>query len=565
MMLNKRNKEGRGSLPTKRLSFRWKLFLSFAVVVLIPLLAWTLAINMETNDKLLRQVNDTTDRIFVRILSDMERTIADLAHASTFVSSDSTIGQALAAPNTSEYLRYYDVTFRLDPTTNTLLFLHPEITDITFYVTNTLWQARSSFLPVEKIRQLPEYDLVKRNYDPIWTSDETNFYLTRRILVQNGGVLQPVLRLTIDKQLLLSDILQTDSYHTALIVRDADGQRIFGAGSPSMLEMEKEAPSVSSAWLHRQAPIEGTTWQLHQITDSAPLLLDQPWAFRTTLFLLMGSLILMLIVSILLSRSLTARITHLSAFLSRAPSQRFMEDLPVRNGDEVDGISNAVGSMVMETRRLIKEVYESRIQIKDSEMRALQSQINPHFLYNTLSKINWISIRKGEDEISRIVSALSSFYRSTLNRGSFMTTVGLEISTTRAYVDIQLYVHDNAFDVTYDLAPEILRYQMPGIILQPLVENAIEHGLRMRSGEGKGNLCIRGFLCNQNVILEVIDNGPGMKAEQVLEALQDKSHSYGLRNVNNRLVLLYGNDYGLVFRENAEGGLTAIVKIPVAS
>ena len=119
-------------------------------------------------------------------------------------------------------------------------------------------------------------------------------------------------------------------------------------------------------------------------------------------------------------------------------------------------------------------------------MTALQAQINPHFLYNSLSLINWKAIEKGNDDISDITLALSNFYRTSLNKGRNTLSIAEEISNVKSYIAIQLIMHDDEFDVDYDIAEEILPYETLNLILQPIVENAIEHGIDVKSDGERG-------------------------------------------------------------------------------
>ncbi|MEI3340603.1 MAG: histidine kinase [Eubacterium sp.] len=136
--------------------------------------------------------------------------------------------------------------------------------------------------------------------------------------------------------------------------------------------------------------------------------------------------------------------------------------------------------MMKRIQELIQENYETKIAQKEFEMKALQAQINPHFLYNSLSMINWKAIEAQETEISHITLTLSSFYRTTLNRGKTMTSIRNALDNIRAYLELQLYMHDNDFTVHYDVDESLYEYEIPLLIFQPFVENALEHGLDIK-------------------------------------------------------------------------------------
>ena len=145
-------------------------------------------------------------------------------------------------------------------------------------------------------------------------------------------------------------------------------------------------------------------------------------------------------------------------------------------GDEIGLLVRSFRSMMDEINRLIHEVYENKIALKEFELKALTAQINPHFLYNSLSVINWMAIRSNQREISKVTLSLSMFYRTALSKGQDMVTVDNCIQNIKAYLDIQLVMHDNDFQVIWDIDPEVKGDIVPKLLLQPVVENALEHG-----------------------------------------------------------------------------------------
>ncbi len=186
-------------------------------------------------------------------------------------------------------------------------------------------------------------------------------------------------------------------------------------------------------------------------------------------------------------------------------------------------------------------------------MQALQAQINPHFLYNSLSIINWKAIEAGNDEISQVTLALSTYYRTSLNKGETMTIAANELRNIEAYLHIQLVMHDDSFQVEKQVEEKILSCSVPKLILQPLVENAIEHGLDVSEKEEK-KLKISALLEGGDLVFFVEDNGAGMEEEQAESMLTYQSKGYGMRNVHDRIRLLYGEESGLkIYSKKGEG------------
>ena len=233
-------------------------------------------------------------------------------------------------------------------------------------------------------------------------------------------------------------------------------------------------------------------------------------------------------------------------------------------GDEVGSLIRGFGSMLGEINRLIHEVYESKLTQRKSEMTALQAQINPHFLYNSLSLINWKALEAGQQDISKITLALSSFYRTSLNRGKNVLTIEKEIENMKSYLEIQLCMHDNDFDVIMDIDEEILPYQTLNLLLQPLVENAIDHGIDLKE-DGRGYIKIIGRKDAENIYLTVEDNGVGIEPEILSSILEFKTKGYGVRNVNQRIRLYYGEEYCLRIESEVGKGTRCTINIPQKS
>ena len=233
-------------------------------------------------------------------------------------------------------------------------------------------------------------------------------------------------------------------------------------------------------------------------------------------------------------------------------------------GDEVGSLIRGFGSMLGEINRLIHELYESKLTQRKSEMTALQAQINPHFLYNSLSLINWKALEAGQQDISKITLALSSFYRTSLNRGKNVLTIEKEIENMKSYLEIQLCMHDNDFDVIMDIDEEILPYQTLNLLLQPLVENAIDHGIDLKE-DGRGYIKIIGRKDAENIYLTVEDNGVGIEPEILSSILEFKTKGYGVRNVNQRIRLYYGEEYCLRIESEVGKGTRCTINIPQKS
>ena len=231
------------------------------------------------------------------------------------------------------------------------------------------------------------------------------------------------------------------------------------------------------------------------------------------------------------------------------------------NGDEFSLLVNSYNKMTLEISSLIRKNVENEKSKRDAQIRALKSQINPHFLYNSLSVINWMAIRSNQREISKVTLSLSMFYRTALSKGQDMVTVDNCIQNIKAYLDIQLVMHDNDFQVIWDIDPEVKGDIVPKLLLQLVVENALEHGLDMKE-EGEKILKLFFVKDGEDVLLAVEDNGPGMEQEEADKLVTYKASGYGLKNVNDRMQLLYGMEYGIKVFSQIDQGTRVEMRIP---
>ena len=282
------------------------------------------------------------------------------------------------------------------------------------------------------------------------------------------------------------------------------------------------------------------------------------------LVIILLCLLFVVLVSFFLSAGIVRPLEKLTAQMKQVEQGVLVSRTDYDSLDEIGSLTKAFNHMLKRLNGLIDQLIQEKVLQKEYEMRALQAQINPHFLYNSLSLINSKAILADQQEISQMAQFLSTFYRTTLNKGKSITFVRDELDNVRSYVRIQLLMHNHSFDVAYDIAEEILERRMPNLLLQPLVENAIEHGLD-RLGSGKrGILRIAGSLEGDTMVFRVSDNGPGIPPGKLDAILQVSANSgYGVPNVHQRVQLLFGADYGLSY-ESSACGTTASLRLPVA-
>ncbi|SCP94845.1 cache domain-containing sensor histidine kinase [Anaerobium acetethylicum] len=275
-------------------------------------------------------------------------------------------------------------------------------------------------------------------------------------------------------------------------------------------------------------------------------------------------------VSYLLSRFYVKRLSNLRLKMTSIQKGDMNAQLPMdtgEQGDEIDEIYRNFNFMVDEVRRLLQEHFRLGRDMKVSEIKALQAQINPHFLYNTLDLINWMAVDYGASDIEQMVHNLSRFYRLSLNRGKSILTIREELEHVQAYVNIENVHFDHAIAYEQNVPEEILDKACLNIILQPFVENAIIHGIAENPEMKTLQIKVTAEIQDSDVIFHVRDDGKGMSRELIhqleTEYMNPGTKGYGIRNINFRIKLCFGEKYGVTYDSPPGEGTVAHIRIPL--
>ena len=216
---------------------------------------------------------------------------------------------------------------------------------------------------------------------------------------------------------------------------------------------------------------------------------------------------------------------------------------------------------------LLRQVRKEQRDLRKAELLVLQSQINPHFLYNTLDAITWLAESGEEETVVKMVDSLSGFFRSSLSKGKDVVTLAEDLHHVRSYLEIQKIRYQDILDYKIEVPEEYGDISIPKITIQPLVENALYHGIKNK--RGGGSIVITGRTEGDDLIIEVTDDGVGMDAErlvQVREGINEQTPGakgvYGLDNVNERIRLYFGDRYGIVMESEEGVGTCAAIRLP---
>lgn len=290
---------------------------------------------------------------------------------------------------------------------------------------------------------------------------------------------------------------------------------------------------------------------------------------KDCLILLAGLLLIVLaatiVSSVVLSRYISRPIHSLNKAMGEfeANAEGFSYE-PVYGSLEVTSLSNAFGHLVIRIQELMNQVRNEEIVLRKTELRALQAQINPHFLYNTLDSIAWMCEEGRTKDAVEMVNALARLFRISISKGHELIPVEKEVEHAKSYLQIQKFRYKNQFQYSFDVQESCLHYYCNKITLQPIIENAIYHGLNRMIDEGFIEIKI--FEDGGDVVFTVEDNGVGMTKEQCESILhkevKGQTGGIGIKNVNDRVKIYFGEQYGMKIESELDEGTKVSIRMP---
>ena len=309
-----------------------------------------------------------------------------------------------------------------------------------------------------------------------------------------------------------------------------------------------------------------TGWMVVGSTDVSVLLQNSRRSQRFFLVITIVLVVLALLVSGILAGSITRPLQRLQESMARVQEGDFAAaELPAVSGTEIGSLTESFTVMTDRIQELMEQNQREQEEKRKSELRALQSQINPHFLYNTLDSIIWMAEGKKHEEVVLMTSSLARLLRQSITNEDELVTVESELSYARSYLTIQQMRYKDKLSFLVEADPEVLPMRIIRLILQPLIENAIYHGIKYK--ESPGQILVRAYKEEDQLILLIRDDGVGMD-EEVLKHIFDRhkvnyqSNGVGVYNVQQRIRLYYGQEYGIRYESRPGEGTTARITLP---
>ncbi len=558
----------------KNLKFKNKITLISLLVSLIPVVILGSFCYIQIRDLLVARETEVLAESLNQATSTLEYKIETYSNVINHIVWDKTLKDALDVKyndNYDMYLTYRDV---IDPLFMTTRALHSEIDVITIYTDNKMHPHGNMLRPLSDIQEATWFNHILATTVPQFIVSTNNEQLNVICqLYSSAKEYTNIVYLDVnyDHTFHAMSTLFDESY--GIIILDENHNLVYEFHdfhhkdstyqlSPKALLEKLSSETLSKDYVYDSRTLATSNWTAYLYRPIRTVSASANKIALTVLTIIVSCIFLVIFSSYSLSAIIVRPLESLSHNMEQIESGNLSITVTENSTDEIGLLIQRFGYMVTRLKYLIEEVYKGKISQQEYEMKALQAQINPHFFYNSLSLINSKAIMAEQEEISHMAQFLSTYYRTSLNKGDNVTSVKSEWDNMTSYIQIQCMMHSNSFDVYYNIDDEILDATMLNLLLQPLVENAIGHGLDHKITPGRGILKVSGIQSNGNLIFTICDNGCGIQKDLIHTILTTETSGYGVKNVHRRVQLYYGSEYGLSYKSILDQGTSVTLTLP---
>ena len=556
----------------KDMKIRYKILSTFILIGVIPMFILGFFSYAEVRKLLIRQEQSNMSDYLNQAIMSADNQIQIYNNLSEYISYNDTIARILSYEYNNYYEMYEQYTKVLDPMLSSIKYFNDGVQQFTIYADNdSLVKHDTTIAPMSDVADAVWYKQVlesdSRNINWLVRKTGKEVFSVRLMPAMQKQDASGILYVKVDYDKLFESFRDMgDSQYGVYVVNDQNDilfeTASYDTDSENALKLSsitKQSEACSNYTIVSADMVTG--WKVWFYKPNRVIGNSVQPLIVAILIMTAFCILFSVVATTVLSKVMVSDIEKLTKNMKAVEKGDMEIQVVSESADEVGNLIRGFGNMINRINQLINEVYKGKISQKESEMRALQAQINPHFLYNSLSLINWKALETEQMEISRLTLLLSTFYRTALNRGKNVLSIRDELRNMNSYLEIQLIMHDHAFHVACDVEEGIMECQTLNLILQPLVENAIDHGIDLNE-EGAGLISIRGWSEGNRIYLTVTDNGVGMDEETAKSILTKESKGYGICNVNERIMLYYGEAYHLTVESTLGVGTTITICIP---
>lgn len=547
-------------------SIRKKLVISYLLLITVPILVLGVYSYSVSKRNMERQTEETIRNNVRLMASDLETSLKRENDNIKYLSYNAKFRQVLKNSRGNQVEVAQVLNEVVEPIFWYFITSDNNMKGIEIYTPYVSQEVGSFLKPVGGSSEESWYQYHQTNFGTLWTYEDGSMFATRTLLdAQTASEPIGVLKLSVHPASVLEPISNNTFLNNGILLADTEGKTVYSRQTGSEQADQAvlngaEAGTLCDGdqgdYILMSEVISTSGWRLYYYVTKNEITGRLYEILKSTLLIVGLCLVVSLFLIGILSKVLSRRILELKDSAEKVAEGNFNLELNHDYSDEIGIVSKSLQTMCDRLNEMINRVYKAELEKKAMELKALQAMINPHFLYNCLSSIKWKAIRTGNDEISNLTGLLARFYRTSLNGGKQITTVGSELENVKSYVELQRMTHENSFDVEYELNEALSGYSMPNFLLQPIVENAIEHGMNYQEEiEGKGRLIVRSQEEEDFLIFNILNNGPRVELERLEEILNTPGKGYGIYNIEERIRIYYGAGCG-VYASVTEDGYT---------
>lgn len=543
------------------MKYRSKLILLCMLVGLLPLSIMGIFCYSQTLHLLRAQELAALEASITSISDTLGAKTTIYQNLLTYLAHANPLAEFPSYNDANAYAQYDYLTYTLDSFLNATYLQHPEISQITIYNADGSMTHGKQLQSITELAKERWYSQSAISNTPFWYRSQDGSIVVIQYLCDPytdyiRSYSSNCIAIRLKPEVLFDGLdYASDDFHIQVSSRN---RTLFSYRSSSI----SDSSSLLENWVTLNTEIPSCGWTITMERPESVVF----FSVRKMAWIILAIVLFCLLIIILITQLFTGffvrKISSLHYYFQRIKEGHLDYHIHDDSKDELGDLTNNLQDMIDEINRLIHEDYQIKLQLKEAQFKALQAQINPHFLYNCLSLINNRALMNNQPEISQMSQLLSVFYRTTLNKGKSNTLLQNEIKNVRSYIDIQRLLHDNSFDAMYQIDPSLPEIDVPNLILQPLVENAIIHGI-LPNKIRHGQLFLTINLVKDQIYVTIMDNGLGIPQEKLASLLHTESQGYGLKNVHERLLLAYGESAGLTINSIPEQGTMITFKIPV--
>jgi two-component system sensor histidine kinase YesM len=554
----------------RNLRLRQKLLLSYVIVIFLPTIVLGLYAYHSSKSSLESQFLQSADNEAKRVTLEISYRLQRQDVSMKSIVFHPALIELMSNPNQDVYTQFKTMNDKIEPIFFNLMYMVRDMNEIMLYSESRLTELGNFITPSTAVKDKDWYLETKGSDTTKWWFEDGELFATRVIYNIEFQTVSGELYVRFDYNKIFGDFIGKVNEGYGIIITDRQNRPVLtehvGQMEDDQLQsLSKEGTSKAriggESYLVVNKDIPQTDWILHYLVPDNQYKTGIGNILSATGIIVLICMVFLSIIIFLFSETLLKGIEKLNAKMKMVEYGDLTVVVSTNSKDEIGQLTNQFGSMLKQINQLISEVYQTKITQKSAELKALQAQINPHFLYNSLSLINSKALRIDAQEISDLVNHLSSFYRTTLNKGKQIISIQDEWTNVQAYIHIQIAMHNTRFEVEFDADDKVFQFEMIHLILQPIVENAIMHGIDLKR-EGRGKLIMRASLDGEDIVFAVEDNGVGMEPYIIERILKHESTGYGMKNVQDRLQLLFGSEYGIIIHSQPGIGTSVIVRIP---